>query len=768
MLKDRRQAGLHRRRGRLHGLRKHREKRISVTTQFLISNALMILAFIIGSIAVSSNYAGILRGEVSMQAMQELKKSADLFETRLTELDNCAYSIAQTGSVTSVSRARQLSISEYAMLYQLDQDVRSNYQSNGLIDDMLLWFPRSGSLWMEAGFLDAALLEAASRDYRINGLSPNDYFTREFPAAQTHALTMAQLMMAGQERTQLMYPVSLSPLSNFRTEGSVCILLDMEQALQYLSFPQYEGAGARFRIVLRDGTQIYPLAEDDGAFFPQEVPQGEQITYGRDQILFSYEAGKDGRCYQLALPAAYLNTLALDSQKPSLMVTIAVIALAAVLAWVLARHNARPVLHLAELAHVDSSGGNEFQALNASLSQMLQDRSRMEAELKSYQALQRNMVFAKLLSYGFRSEEKVLEALSEAEIMPDGAWYGTAYLHFTSPEALEGSGAHLVLTTVFGRVVPGLMHVYPMSSSSYALIYALRSPEDQPALNRQLGAALSEIRQQYQLIVTLVAGPCASSLLALPDALQQARRAYYAMDQAGQGKVIQAAEQAAWQESVWHLPDALRHRLISLCQAGDYDMLEKVLRQFFDEQVQHYAPGRQDTAQLAYDLRSLFIQLQQQTAGISMDALARTVNSLPNHEDWHQLMEEALNIFGMLCRQITAYRENSAHRLYEDIRQYIRAHFHEPDLSLASIADAFNMNDKYLSQFYKREGHVNLASDIEELRLNQAIALMQQDEATLADICTACGYASLNSFYKAFRRVYGVSPSAYRQNMKPS
>ena len=78
------------------------------------------------------------------------------------------------------------------------------------------------------------------------------------------------------------------------------------------------------------------------------------------------------------------------------------------------------------------------------------------------------------------------------------------------------------------------------------------------------------------------------------------------------------------------------------------------------------------------------------------------------------------------------------------------------------------MNDKYLSQFYKREGHVNLAADIEELRLNQAIALMQQDEATLADICTACGYASLNSFYKAFRRVYGVSPSAYRQNMKPS
>ena len=43
---------------------------------------------------------------------------------------------------------------------------------------------------------------------------------------------------------------------------------------------------------------------------------------------------------------------------------------------------------------------------------------------------------------------------------------------------------------------------------------------------------------------------------------------------------------------------------------------------------------------------------------------------------------------------------------------------------------------------------------------------MADPAVLLGDICNQCGYANMNSFYKAFRRVHGVSPSAYRSNMK--
>lgn len=743
------------------------KKGISVQAQFLISNALLILVFAIGGMVINSNYFSILRKEVSQQAMQDLVKSADLFESRLVDLGNCAYTVSQVNSVVTLSRADTLSIDEYALLHRMDQQIRSCYQSNGFIDSIIIWFQKSGSLWMESGFLDASLVKTIDQNYLVNGVPFSRFSMQQHLADKTSRLELVNMRMAGQDQTQLVYVFSMNPLSNFRTDAYALVLIDMEQAMRLLSFAQYEEEGARFRIVERDGHQIYPLADASAdAYFSDVSLLEESITPVNDFTLFTYNPGGSGLYYQLSLPASYLDSLVRAGQKTSLIVTAFSIVLTALLAWFLARKNAKPVYQLVELACTDSTDVNQFHVLHESLSQMLRDRRQMEASLQNYLDLQKNMVFSNLLSYGFRSEEKAMEALSEVNIMPDAAFYGVAYLHFTSPEAMEGTATHLVLTTILGRLTPGLMHVCPMSSSSYAFVYAFKDADALSLLNRQLDYALTEFKHQYQMIVTLVVGPAVTSLLELPESFQIAQRAYHALDLSERGKVIQVTDQAPKPESVWHLQAAQRHRLISLCQAGDYDMLECVLRQFFEERIQRYAPSKLEVAQLAYDLRSMFIQLQQQTAGISTETAALSVNTLPNNGDCHQLLEETLALFRAFCQQITHYKENSAHRLYISIQDYIRDHFTDPNLSLAGIADAFNMNDKYLSQFYKKEGHINLAAEIEELRLNQAIALMKNDDATLAEICSDCGYASLNSFYKAFRRVYAVSPSTYRQSLK--
>ena len=45
---------------------------------------------------------------------------------------------------------------------------------------------------------------------------------------------------------------------------------------------------------------------------------------------------------------------------------------------------------------------------------------------------------------------------------------------------------------------------------------------------------------------------------------------------------------------------------------------------------------------------------------------------------------------------------------------------------------------------------------------------MANPDLSLAEICESCGYGSLNSFYKAFKRVYAVSPSSFRKTMYQS
>jgi len=40
--------------------------------------------------------------------------------------------------------------------------------------------------------------------------------------------------------------------------------------------------------------------------------------------------------------------------------------------------------------------------------------------------------------------------------------------------------------------------------------------------------------------------------------------------------------------------------------------------------------------------------------------------------------------------------------------------------------------------------------------------LLTETHLPISEVCQRAGYATLSAFYKAFKRVYGVSPSEYR------
>jgi len=51
---------------------------------------------------------------------------------------------------------------------------------------------------------------------------------------------------------------------------------------------------------------------------------------------------------------------------------------------------------------------------------------------------------------------------------------------------------------------------------------------------------------------------------------------------------------------------------------------------------------------------------------------------------------------------------------------------------------------------------------VEELRLDQARALLLDAHASVEGVAAAVGFGSADSFRRAFSRKFGVSPSAYR------
>jgi AraC-like DNA-binding protein len=91
--------------------------------------------------------------------------------------------------------------------------------------------------------------------------------------------------------------------------------------------------------------------------------------------------------------------------------------------------------------------------------------------------------------------------------------------------------------------------------------------------------------------------------------------------------------------------------------------------------------------------------------------------------------------------------------------------FLESDLSLQSLAGQIKLSPHHLSQILNEKLHKSFYDYINEQRVNHARQLLQQPQATITQIAFDSGFNSKNSFYNAFKRHCGMSPSEFRRQM---
>jgi AraC-type DNA-binding domain-containing proteins len=99
----------------------------------------------------------------------------------------------------------------------------------------------------------------------------------------------------------------------------------------------------------------------------------------------------------------------------------------------------------------------------------------------------------------------------------------------------------------------------------------------------------------------------------------------------------------------------------------------------------------------------------------------------------------------------------------DDVTDFVKNHYSESDLSIASIADQFNMSNSYLSRTFKKHMGFGLLDYIHKIRLERAKLLMNT-ELNIKDIAEKVGYMESNAMIRAFKRYEGVTPGKFRES----
>ena len=97
-----------------------------------------------------------------------------------------------------------------------------------------------------------------------------------------------------------------------------------------------------------------------------------------------------------------------------------------------------------------------------------------------------------------------------------------------------------------------------------------------------------------------------------------------------------------------------------------------------------------------------------------------------------------------------------------EILRYIESNFDNSELSINSVADYFQINERSVRRIIKKSINKTYKEYLNELRLNKVCDLLVNTDMDIRLIVRTVGYYDISSFNRLFKQTYGMTPIEFR------
>lgn len=157
---------------------------------------------------------------------------------------------------------------------------------------------------------------------------------------------------------------------------------------------------------------------------------------------------------------------------------------------------------------------------------------------------------------------------------------------------------------------------------------------------------------------------------------------------------------------------------------------------------------------------------QQRTIPAMMEALLHEQEQPAYGSDLlrqNLLTELMVHINRLANLPATVMEDAGGETVVAQVINYINTHYHEP-LSLDSLAERFFVSKYHLSHEFTKQMGTGIYQFIQRKRLLIARQLMAQGQKPV-EVYALCGFGDYPAFFRAFRKIYGLSPREYVQSL---
>lgn len=238
---------------------------------------------------------------------------------------------------------------------------------------------------------------------------------------------------------------------------------------------------------------------------------------------------------------------------------------------------------------------------------------------------------------------------------------------------------------------------------------------------------------------------------------QQAKEA---IQYTGKDNIIQPYMTINKNKTTYYFPLELASQLTTFINNGNIDQTSEIFNLLYKENFVDRALPLQVVKWFFSDLRNILLKVRFgiKTTPNNEDMLNKIDDLFAEHKTFDLLKDIALK----LCNLNDTKPEGN--QLIATIKTYIKDNYKDASLCLNKISDEFGISESYFSYLFKAETNQNFSEYLESIRMEQAVDLLKNSDINISDLYLELGYNNANSFRRAFKKVYGVSPKTMRDS----
>lgn len=734
-----------------------------VFLRYIVTNLLILLPPFAVAVAFFAMASAALSRAADAVAEVQLESSVAYVDRKLVDLEKLVLRLVVDYRVNRyLDAGRNLDPLEHYEKRLVADQLSSLVLGGEFLSRCMLYLSASDSIIYESGFADYRLFYGTLLE--VEGYDADRWrslMTAGESGSFTQHLDFRAVTASGSRFVPahfLVWPIGYRG----HTRGSFVAMVDAPELGRRLSrLPDLYGG---YMMVFGPSGELLASSPADPS--PELVAAAVSGPGGGGYRQYSRVSARNGWRYVALMNEGRISASAIRIRNVAFMLLGAGFLVALVLSYGVASSNSKPIARLFSLVLpqqevISRKFGGVYEGLEEAILKLRDSNRQLMSKVDSVQGIARTYFFHKLLRGEYRDRSLFAEDRARfSTLASTGPYYAVEGRLPSLAAALSGEDRLALgetLLKAFGDALGSDEDVVALSSLSLAVI---KHPSSQAAYMEDAegfaGRVLSGLDGAVKAALVFGVGTPVEDPFLLPLSFGEAETAASSAE-AGRPGQLRFYQSLPAPAHAYRYPLDVETAVIRAVLSANTALLESLLQGIYTENFIERTLPAQESRYLVAALRGTILRLSAEFPSFQ--------GTYPGTEDGHPQGEfrSAAKALAAMAEEKQRGKRSHNESLAAEIREHVNSRFRDFNLSLTSIADTFRISENYLSSFYKEQSGECLSEYIQRKRMTEAAALLKDSREPVDAVAAGCGYSNGASFRRAFKRVFGLSPSEYRE-----